>query len=436
MAIVDCLRSTLEVCIYFACWYGPSIGLTMFNKWFLTQWHGGFEYPILITTIHFAANSIWSLFLLNCFPTRFPEPDPQQITWKGYMVSIVPIGIATAVDIVLSNQAYLFVTVTLMTIIKSGSPIFILGWAFALRLEKPTIALVGVMIAITVGAMLAVVDFSGEVDSTKTDKQLEDNAAREVFGISLLVVAMFASGGRWACTQLVLQAGFTKMHPVVALRYTAPVCFLTLIVPCALIEIPGLLEHQELEQDWALTTIILILSSSLLAVVLILAEFSIISRYSAISLVVGGVVKEFLTIGTAIVFLDETLNWNQLVGAIIVIIAVMYYSYVKTTTKTVVPGLDQTTPFQRVQYASAPRAPIPKLELSISEGHDTDLDDLGPSRVAIFEIEHEEDEDTEAMKLLSQMCDQAHEHTQSCQGNDNRGKSYPLSPTSTKMSEL
>ena len=48
---------------------------------------------------------------------------------------IVPIGLATAADIALSNASFLFITVTLYTVLKSGTLLWILLWGICLRLS-------------------------------------------------------------------------------------------------------------------------------------------------------------------------------------------------------------------------------------------------------------------------------------------------------------
>lgn len=39
-------------------WYSISTTLTIFNKWLMTRWHGGFEYPLLTSSVHMVRNEI------------------------------------------------------------------------------------------------------------------------------------------------------------------------------------------------------------------------------------------------------------------------------------------------------------------------------------------------------------------------------------------
>ena len=39
-------------------WYSISATLTIFNKWLMTSWHGGFEYPLLTTSVHMVRTEV------------------------------------------------------------------------------------------------------------------------------------------------------------------------------------------------------------------------------------------------------------------------------------------------------------------------------------------------------------------------------------------
>lgn len=47
-------------------------------------------------------------------------------------------------------------------------------------------------------------------------------------------------------------------------------------------------------------------------------------------MVSAGVIKELLTISMAVAFFADDLTWNNLVGAGLVIVAVLYYAYHKS----------------------------------------------------------------------------------------------------------
>lgn len=46
-------------------WYSISLSFTLYNKWILQEWHGGFHFPIMITTVHmimkYFITRVWAL---------------------------------------------------------------------------------------------------------------------------------------------------------------------------------------------------------------------------------------------------------------------------------------------------------------------------------------------------------------------------------------
>jgi len=74
-------------------------------------------------------------------PTRFPKI-------KDYITKVVPCGLATGLDIGLSNNSLKYITLSFYTMVKSSAPIFVLLFAFMFKLEKPTIKLVRTLLLI------------------------------------------------------------------------------------------------------------------------------------------------------------------------------------------------------------------------------------------------------------------------------------------------
>lgn len=123
-------------------------------------------------------------------------------------------------DINLSNASLVFVSVTFATMCKSASPIFLLLFAFAFRLESPSIKLSGIILIISVGILLTVA------------KETEF----EFLGFILVMLAAVMSGFRWAMTQILLQKeAYGLKNPLTLMSYVTPVmalataCFLSYI---------------------------------------------------------------------------------------------------------------------------------------------------------------------------------------------------------------
>uniref|UniRef100_A0A0A9BSA9 Sugar phosphate transporter domain-containing protein n=1 Tax=Arundo donax TaxID=35708 RepID=A0A0A9BSA9_ARUDO len=109
--------------------------------------------------------------------------------WKDYFMRVVPTALGTALDINLSNASLVFISVTFATMCKSASPIFLLLFAFAFRLESPSIKLLGIIVVISIGVLLTV--------SKETDF--------DFWGFIFVTLAAVMSGFRWSMTQILLQ---------------------------------------------------------------------------------------------------------------------------------------------------------------------------------------------------------------------------------------
>ncbi|KAL0443791.1 UNVERIFIED_CONTAM: putative sugar phosphate/phosphate translocator [Sesamum latifolium] len=103
--------------------------------------------------------------------------------------TVVPTALSTALDVNLSNASLVFISVTFATMCKSAAPIFLLLFAFAFRLESPSVKLLGIILVISVGILLTVA------------KETEF----EFWGFLFVMLAAVMSGFRWTMTQILLQ---------------------------------------------------------------------------------------------------------------------------------------------------------------------------------------------------------------------------------------
>ncbi|KAH9794205.1 putative sugar phosphate/phosphate translocator [Citrus sinensis] len=159
-------------------WYTFSTFLTLYNKTLLGDDMGKFPAPLLMNTVHFSMQAILSKAIIWFWSHRWTLP-----------FTVVPTGLATALDVNLSNESLVFISVTFATMCKSASPIFLLVFAFAFRLESPSIKLLGIIIIISIGVLFSVA------------KETEF----EFWGFLFVMLAAVMSGFRWCMTQILLQ---------------------------------------------------------------------------------------------------------------------------------------------------------------------------------------------------------------------------------------
>ena len=125
-------------------WFTVSIGLTMYNKWMF--FYSGFHFPLLVSSLHIAIK----IPLAAAAMCKLGVPGLRLARSRQSLLLIIT-GCATALDIGLSNLAFLFISVTSYTIGKSSVPMWILLMSVALGLQRPSAPLAGVVAAIVAG---------------------------------------------------------------------------------------------------------------------------------------------------------------------------------------------------------------------------------------------------------------------------------------------
>ena len=108
----------------------------------------GLHFPLLVTSAHFALKSVLARFAMYLSGLPAIRLGP----------AVLLTGLATAADVALSNQAFLYLAVTTYTIVKSSVPVWILIFSVALGLRRPTLPLLLVLLAIVVGVSLVAMD--------------------------------------------------------------------------------------------------------------------------------------------------------------------------------------------------------------------------------------------------------------------------------------
>lgn len=103
-------------------WYSISISFTIYNKWLMGSFKGGFDYPITTTLMHTIVKYIFSTIWISYFYGNTITP----VSLEVYTNIIVPIGLSTGLDITMSNVAVSFLTISVYTIIKAT----VVGWTF------------------------------------------------------------------------------------------------------------------------------------------------------------------------------------------------------------------------------------------------------------------------------------------------------------------
>lgn len=199
---------------------------------------------------------------------------------------------------------------------KSSVLIFVLGFAFLFRLEKPSWKLGGIILTMTVGVFLMAF---GET-------------AFSALGFILIMSSAFFSGFRWSLTQILLLRHPATSNPFASIFFLAPVMFTTLILIAIPVEgISALLEGLQrlTEAKGTFLGICIILFPGVLAFMMTASEFALLQRTSVVTLSICGIFKEVVTISAAGLVFHDPLTSINISGLLITIGAIAAYNYMK-----------------------------------------------------------------------------------------------------------
>lgn len=331
------LRASLINALLIASWYLFSLSISIYNKWMFSRDHLDFHFPLFTTCMHMIVQFSLASMVLYFFPRFRPRSDsisnPHDhshvrrdsaqaekplMTRMFYITRIGPCGIATGLDIGLGNMSLKTITLTFFTMCKSSSLAFVLLFAFLFRLETPSLKLILIIAAMTVGVVMMV---AGET---------EFNA----LGFVLIISSAFSSGFRWALTQILLLRNPATSNPFSSIFFLAPIMFLTLTIIA--IPVEGFVSLAKGLRDLtvdkgAVEGIGILLFPGVLAFLMTTSEFALLKRTSVVTLSICGIFKEVVTITAAGVIFHDPLTPINVSGLMVTIASIGAYNYIKIT---------------------------------------------------------------------------------------------------------
>ncbi|XP_042449419.1 probable sugar phosphate/phosphate translocator At1g06470 [Zingiber officinale] len=305
----------LKTLFYILVWYTLSTCLTVYNKTLLGDNLGKFPAPLLMNTIHFSLQAIFSNVIVY-IQSRNSESSNNIMTWKDYFARVIPTAIGTALDVNLSNESLVYITVTFATMCKSASPIFLLMFAFAFRLEKPSLKLVGIMLIISVGVLLTV---------TKETKF-------EFWGFIFVMLSAVMAGFRWCMTQILLQEeAYGLKNPITLMSYVTPVMAIITVVLSLFLDPWDTFKGNNYfdSSKHIIRSCLLMLLGGALAFCMVLMEYILVSATSAVTVTVAGIVKEAVTILVAVFYFHDQFTWLKGVGLLTIMVGVSLFNCFK-----------------------------------------------------------------------------------------------------------
>ncbi len=327
----------LRVASLIATWYTLSVSLSLYNKHLLGRGRGHFPAPLLLCAVQFSFQWAGVAALLSRGPYAHLRPPP--LTRAEWTRAVLPVGVTTAADVGASNMSLIYITarpllaaaahapllthtlrparaqLSFYTMCKSVSPLFLLGFAISMGLERPSARVALSVVAIVAGVACAV---AGE---TQFDAR----------GFALVMLAAALSGLRWALTQQLMRAHSSAGlgHPLGLMLRLLPV-MAAAAGACSLLfeRLWHTLPHSAYTDTpgRCAETLLLVACSALVAFGMTVAEYALMRATSAVTLGVAGTVKEAASVAVFSLVDGDAIGPLNAIGLLLVLAGVGGYN--------------------------------------------------------------------------------------------------------------
>ncbi|KAA3679071.1 solute carrier family 35, member C2 [Paragonimus westermani] len=380
---------TVLLTLLFYCF---SMSLTFFNNRSIKM----FPYPLSITFLHMCSKFLIS-WIAREWTSWYYRLNRRELSWSMYVRTVAiagllirlgcvfylniqtyscpintvvvrychlnpsSLGTTSALDIGFSNWSFEFITISLYTMTKSTSVIFILMFSILFRLERKRVSLIFVILLISCGLFM----FSYE------------SAQFNVIGFSLVLVASFLSGIRWTTTQLLTQKKeWGLSHPIDLIYHIQPWMALSILPLSLYIESSELISSKNFfrtdDYGQLVRDLLFVSMGGLLAFGLECSEYLVVSTASCLTLSVAGIFKsvpyinsyhclpppllmsthfllisipfkkEVCTLYLAAKFNGDQISSVNLLGFLLCILGILLHVFLKTTTHCELPTYQST----------------------------------------------------------------------------------------------
>ncbi|THU92830.1 TPT-domain-containing protein [Dendrothele bispora CBS 962.96] len=268
-------------------WIALSSTVIIYNNYLYNTLN--FKYPVFTVTWHLTFAAIGTRILHRTTPLLDGLKDIN-MTKDLFLKSILPIGALFSGSLILSNTAYLYLSVSYIQMLKAFVPVAILLISWTFRVSEPNRKLAMIVLMISTGVALT---SQGEMGFS-------------MFGFCVQAAAVAFEASRLVMIQILLHG--LKMDPLVSLHFYAPVCafFNLLILPFT----------EGLAPFYALSSVgpTVLISNAAVAFLLNVAAVFLVGAGSGLVLTLAGVFKDILLITGSVLIWGTTVTGMQVVG--------------------------------------------------------------------------------------------------------------------------
>ncbi|XP_011495726.1 PREDICTED: solute carrier family 35 member C2 [Ceratosolen solmsi marchali] len=294
-------RKMMQTIILISVYFVLSIGLTFYQKWLYGTYK--LNYPLFVVSCHLVLKYLLSSFIRYVRKCCKTQQQICRLSWQNIVWTLSLPGIASGLDIGFSNWAMSLITMSLYTMTKSTTIIFILGFALLFNLEKKSWVLGGIVFMISSGLVMF------------TYKSTDFN----LLGFVLCLLASFTSGIRWTMAQLIMQKSKLGLkNPVDMIYYMQPWMLMSIFPISIVVEgtdiYNGLVNVNWSNYSLIITTIFVVIGGAILAFSMEVLEFLVVTYGSSLTLSVSGIFKEICILVIAYEWKGDQMSGLNFIG--------------------------------------------------------------------------------------------------------------------------
>ncbi|KAH7097344.1 TPT-domain-containing protein [Auriculariales sp. MPI-PUGE-AT-0066] len=297
-------KPALSAFVIIPIWMSLSASVILYNNYIFTTL--GFKYPVFLVTWHLTFSALGTRVLQRTTNLLDGVRDIN-MTRDMFLRSILPIGVLMSASLILSNMAYLHLSVAFIQMLKAFNAVAVLLISWGARTAEPNRKLFGIVMMISVGVAMTSV---GE-------------RRFEMLGFIIQALAVCFEASRLVMIEFLLHG--VKMDPLVSLHFFAPVC--------ALINLVAMFAWEGLAPFYALPDLawwpLILLSNALVAFGLNVAAVFLIGVGSGLILTLAGVLKDIILVTSSVLIFGTPIAPLQILGYSIALAGLVLYRTTK-----------------------------------------------------------------------------------------------------------
>lgn len=299
-------KQVLKVVLLCTVYIATSSLLIRFNKFLMDP--SRFPYTVALSSMHMGCSLLLCVLLYAVRPTLFPGMAATEGRRLELLRWFLPIGVAFALSLCLSNEAYMYCNVAFLQFMKESNVVICFLFSCAAGLQVMNRLKLSVVAWIMLGSLLCV---SHELNFV-------------LLGFLLQLCSQLAECSRVVMGELVLSGSSFKLDPLTYTMFAAPICFATLLVGNVFFWEAEMLHRLAIWWPY-------LLPNMALAFVLNVLVATIVKELSAVGFILTGLVKDIVLVMVSAFTFHEVVTQTQAFSFTIVLMGVLFWSLMKAS---------------------------------------------------------------------------------------------------------